>query len=214
MQLLVAAPVLVLFAAIIGGIWVGWYTPTEAAAVGALGALVIAIGYGMRGGRMAESFRETAASLGAIMLLLIGAQMYSRMLSRSGVIGELGRWIASVDLAPLLIVALFVVILLLMGAILDSTSILLIMVPVMVPVALLLEMDSIWFGIVMVIAIEIGVLTPPFGIIPYVMSTVLKPAVKVGDIFIGSAPFVACNLVLLVLVVAFPGLATWLPGQL
>ncbi|RLV55664.1 TRAP transporter large permease [Aeromicrobium phragmitis] len=212
-RIMATVPVLFLFAAVIGGIWLGWYTPTEASAIGALGALIIAVGYGMRKDRMIESFRETAASIGAIMLLLIAAQMYSKMLSRSGLIFELGGWLQSINLGPYVVIALFVVVLLLMGSILDSSSIVLIMVPVMVPVALMLELDPIWFGIVMIIAIEIGVLTPPFGMVPYVMSAVLKPRVSVGKIFIGASPFVFCNLLLLVLVVIFPELATWLPNQ-
>lgn len=207
-------PIAVLIIGVIGGIWLGWFTPTEAAAVGAFGALLIAGLYSMRREGLVNSFRETAISTGAIMLLLIAAQMYSRVLARSGLISDMTGWINDAGLPPLMLIVVFIGILILLGAILDSSSILLIMVPLMVPAIQLMGEDPIWFGVVMIIAIEVGLLTPPFGMVAFSMSAVLGDRVRVEDIFVGSIPFIAAMLLTLALVIGFPGLATWLPGLL
>lgn len=207
-------PILVLIGGVIGGIWLGVFTPTEAAAVGALGALLVAGIYRMRRDGLVNSFRETALSTGAIMLLLISAQMYSRMLARSGMINSLTSRLEEADLAPTVLILVFVVVLILLGAILDSSSILLIMVPLMVPAILVMGENPVWFGIVMIIAIEVGLLTPPFGMVAFSMSAVLGSRVRVEDIFVGSIPFIIAMLVTLALVIVFPPLTTWLPGML
>lgn len=207
-----AVPVGVLIAVVLGGIWAGWFTPTEAAGVGALGALVVAFIYGMRIRGLVNSFRETASSIGSIMLLLIGAQMFSRVLARSGMVTELTSWVTDSNFAPLFVVLLFILVLLVMGAILDSSSILLIMVPLMVPVVNTLGLDPIWFAIVVIVAVEIGLLTPPFGMSPFAMSAVLGDRATVSEIFIGTIPFVITMAVTLAILVAFPPLVTWLPN--
>lgn len=209
-----AIPIGMLIAVVLGGIWAGWFTPTEAAGVGAIGALLVAFGYGMRGRGVKNSFRETAVSIGSIMLLLIGAQMFARMLARSGMITELTSWISNSGFSAAMVVLLFILALLVMGAILDSSSILLIMVPVMAPVAQALALDPIWFAIVVIVAIEIGLLTPPFGMSPFAMSAVLGDRAKVSEIFVGTVPFVMTMVVTLGILVAFPSLVTWLPSLL
>jgi C4-dicarboxylate transporter, DctM subunit len=209
-----AGPIFGLVALVLGGIWGGYFTPTEAGAVGAMGALVLGGMVGMRGKGFIASFRETAAAAGSILLLLIAASMYSRMLAASGVVGRIGRTFAGWDVSELLIVLLFVVFLIILGAVLDSSSIILLTVPLMMPVITQMDINPLWFGIILIVAVEVGLLTPPFGMVPFTMSGVLGRSATVEDIFIGSFPFFIMMLVLIGLLIAFPGLVTWLPGLL
>lgn len=209
-----ALPVGVLVAGVIGGIWLGFFTPTESSAVGALGALVLSWIYGLRMEGLIRSFRETAATIGSLMLLLVGAQLYSRTLARSGVISTLNDSISSADPSPKLLLVIFVIVLVLLGAVLDSSSILFIMAPVMAPAVVAAGIDPILFGIIMIVSIEVGMLTPPFGIVVFSMSATLGGSVGVEDIFSGVVPFIVAMILLLALMIAFPPIATWLPSIL
>ncbi len=207
-------PIAALVVLVIGGIWGGLFSPTEASAVGAIGALAIAPFMGMNWSRFFLSFKQTAVSAGAILFLLIAAQAYSRMLASSGLVARVGRYINGLEVSELVIIGLFVVILVVMGAVLDSSSIILLAVPLMFPSIQLLGVDPVYFGIVLIVAVEMGLLTPPFGMIPFAMSAVLGREVEVEDIFVGSLPFLLIMVVFLVILIAFPALSTWLPGFL
>ncbi len=207
-------PIAALVVLVIGGIWGGLFSPTEASAVGAVGALAIAPFMGMNWSRFFLSFKQTAVSAGAILFLLIAAQAYSRMLASSGLVARVGGYINGLEVSELVIIVLFVLILVVMGAVLDSSSIILLAVPLMFPSIQLLGVDPIYFGIVLIVAVEMGLLTPPFGMIPFAMSAVLGREVEVEDIFVGSLPFLAIMVVFLAILIAFPALSTWLPGFL
>lgn len=209
--LLRAGPIGLLFLLVIGGIWGGWFTPTEAGAAGAFGAMLIALATGMRWTGFVDSFREAAMAAGAILSLLIAAQLYSRMLALSGIVRRLGDVIASWALPATVIVLLFVVMCLALGAILDSSSIILLAVPLFFPVITVLGVDPLWFGIVIVVAVEVGLITPPFGMIPFAMAGVLGREASVEDVFRSSVPFVLTLLVFIGLLIAFPPIITWLP---
>ncbi|WCE66255.1 TRAP transporter large permease subunit [Sulfitobacter faviae] len=147
----------------------------------------------------------------SVCFLIIAAQMYSRMLSFSGLPSSFGTLVAQADLGFLALIMLYCLVVVLFGMILDSSSIMLILVPLMLPILQPMGVDLIWFGIVTVIAIEIGLLTPPFGISVYVIkSTLNDPSIKLADIFIGAAPFAIMMLVCLAVVIAFPALTTFL----
>ena len=203
-------PLVLLILLTLGGIYGGIFTPIEAGAVGALGATLI--GLAKRRLSLAGFWRvltETGLVTASICFLLIAAQMYSRMLALSGVPAGFGGWVATAELAPVAIVLAYVALVSALGASLDSSSIMLILVPLMLPVAQGLGRDLVWVGIVTVIAVEIGLLTPPFGISVFVVkSTLAAEAPPLGDIFAGAAPFALAMLVALGLVLAFPWLAT------
>lgn len=207
-----AGPGGLLFVLIIGGIWGGVFTPTEAGAAGAFGALVIGMLTGMRWDGFIRSLRETALSAGAILLLLVAAQMYARMLSLSGLVSALGDTILGWALPATLLVALMALVCLLLGAVLDSTSILLLLVPLFFPITQQLGVDPIWFGIIVIVAVEVGLITPPFGMVAFAMAGVLGRDVGVEKIFRAALPFVAVMLLFLVVLFLFPALATWLPS--
>ena len=210
------APIAVLIFVVLGGIYAGVFTPVEAGAMGAIGALFL--GFVMRRltfARLWNVLVETGLVTATVCFLIIAAQMYSRMLALSGVPAGLGGLAANADLGLWGVMLIYVAILVFLGMILDSSSIMLIMVPLMLPVIIPMQVDLIWFGIVTVLAVEIGLLTPPFGISVYVIKATLDdPDISLADIFRGAAPFALIMLAVLALVLIFPSIATGLiPGH-
>ena len=202
-------PIAALVALVLGGLYSGFFTPTEAGGVGAFGAFVIAILRGKLGdGNLWRVLTETGAVSVGILILLVAAGFYSRMLSVAGVPAAISDLVRDAGLGPYGFLLLYVGILLLLGMILDSSSILLIMTPVAVPIATALNFDLIHFGIITVIAVEVGLLTPPFGISVFtVKSTLNDPNVSVESIFAGAMPYVAVMLIVLLLIAIFPSMA-------
>jgi len=206
------SPLVVLVLLVLGGIYGGFFTPTEAGAVGALGALVIAlIKRRLDRTTMWKVLVETGHITASILLLIVAATMYSRMLAMSGLPNELGEWIAQADMGLYSILAIYVVLLILMGTILDTTSIILIMVPLFLPIMDPYNINLIWFGIVTIVGAEIGLLTPPLGIACYVIKTTLPDDdIELFDIFAGAFPFAVIMLIVLILLIAFPTLSLML----
>lgn len=203
-------PLVALIGLVLGGIYGGFFTPIEAGAIGCSGAIIIGL---MRRALSLADFWEVLTDTGlvtaAISFLIIAAQMYSRMLALSGVPAGFGNFVATAEIGYWGVIFAYVLLVILMGTILDSSSIMLILVPLMLPVLDLMQVDLIWFGIVTIIAVEIGLLTPPFGISVFVIKSSLDdPTITLGDIFMGAAPFAVMMLVVLGLVLAFPQLAT------
>lgn len=203
-------PLALLIGLVLGGLYTGFFTPIEAGAVGCLGAIVI--GLARRSLTLKdfwEVLNDTGLVTASICFLIIAAQMYSRMLALSGVPAEFGSFVATADIGYWGVILAYVGLVIVMGTILDSSSIMLILVPLMLPVLATMQVDLIWFGIITIIAVEIGLLTPPFGISVFVIKSALDdPNITLGDIFRGAAPFALLMLVLLALVLAFPQLAT------
>ena len=199
-------PIAALVALVLGGLYSGFFTPTEAGGVGAFGAFVIAIlRRKLGGGNLWRVLTETGAVSVGILILLVAAGFYSRMLSVAGVPVAISDLVQDSGFGPWGFLLVYVLILLLLGMILDSSSILLIMTPVAVPIAADLGFNLIQFGVLTVLAVEIGLLTPPFGISVFtVKSTLNDPKVSVESIFAGSMPFVGVMLLVLLLVAVFP----------
>jgi C4-dicarboxylate transporter DctM subunit len=209
-----AVPILLLVVLILGGLYTGFFTPTEAGAVGAAGALLIALArQQLDWPKFWRVLRETGLVSASILFLLIAASLYSRMLSMAGVPQAIGELVETLGLGPYGFLAVFVVIVLLMGMILDSTSILLIMVPIGAPIAQAMGFDLIHFGVMVIIAVEMGLLTPPFGISVFtVKATLGDPRVGVETIFAGALPYVLVMGAALVLIALVPAIATALTG--
>jgi tripartite ATP-independent transporter DctM subunit len=203
-------PIVVLIGTVLGGIYAGWFTATEAGAVGAALALAIAL---LRRKLTWRSFwgvlTETGHVTVAVSFLIICASIYTRMLAMSGTPQALVGWMAAMGFGVGIFLLLYIVLILLLGTVIDSSSIMLIVLPLMLPVAEQLGLNLIWFGIITVVAVEIGLLTPPFGLSVYVVKSTLGDTVpvKLGDIFIGAAPFTLTMLAVLGLLVAFPQLS-------
>lgn len=203
-------PILLLVFLILGGLYTGFFTPTEAGGVGAFGALLIALARRkLDRARLWQVLYQTGLVSVAILVLLIAAGYYSRMLSIAGIPNAISDLVRDGGLGPYGFLLIYVVIVLLMGMILDSTSILLIMVPIAAPIAMNMGFDLIHFGIITVIAVEIGLLTPPFGISVFTVHTALAdPRTKVEAIFMGTLPFVLVMALILLMIAVFPFLAT------
>jgi C4-dicarboxylate transporter DctM subunit len=205
-------PILCLIMVVLGGIYMGLYTPTEAGAAGAFVALIFALA------RKQLTFRklwnilvETGHITATLLFLIIAASMYSRMLGISGLPTELGKVIGDMDASLTQLLILYVVILIILGTIIDSVSIMLIAVPLFLVVLKPFDIDLVWFGVVTVIATEIGLLTPPLGLAVYVIkSTLVQKDISLADIFIGAAPFAVTMLLVLIMVMIFPEIPLFL----
>ena len=203
------SPLVLLVLLVLGGIYGGIFTPTEAGAVGALGALVIALLKRRLDRRtLWQALVETGQIVASILMLIVAATMYSRMLAISGLPNELGAWLAHLNIGLYGILAIYMIILVLLGTILDTTSIILIMVPLFLPVLAPFNVNLIWFGIITVVGAEIGLLTPPLGISCYVIkATLADDRISLYDIFAGALPFAVIMLIVLILLILFPSLS-------
>ena len=205
--------VIMLIVGVLGGIWFGFFTPTEGAGVGAAAALLLAIIKGMRAREIFDVVLTVGRTSAPLLLLLVMAQLYSRVLSMTGVTGAAKALFLESGLDPWQIIAIMVVVWFLLGCIIDSISIILLTVPVFAPIAVALGYDPLAFAILGILAIEAGLLTPPFGILVFTVKAALpQENVSPGEIFAGSVPYWICLLVVIVIIAAYPQLATWLPN--
>ena len=205
------APLVILIIVVLGGIYGGFFTPIEAGAIGSFGAVLIGLIKRRLSSNALGVLVETGYITAAISFLIIAAQMYARMLALSGMPSEFGSFVVSSEFSIMSMILLYILLVILMGTILDSGSIMLILVPLMYPILVSLNIDLIWFGIVTVIAVEVGLLTPPLGISVFVIKSSLDDkSITLGDIFVGAFPFAIMMVAVLFLVVAFPQLTTFL----
>lgn len=207
-----SVPILTLMALVLGGLYGGFFNPTEAGAAGAFGALVIAaLRRSLGGSVLWRLMVETGQITVSILFLIMAATFFSRMLALSGVPRELAQFFLTGPLGPYGFLLAYLVLILALGCLIDSISIMLILLPVALPVAAAAGFDMIWFGVLTVVAVEIGLLTPPFGLSVYTIKSAMDdPDLTVGEIFRGALPFVAAMLLTLAILVAFPPIATWL----
>jgi tripartite ATP-independent transporter DctM subunit len=202
-------PIAALVVIVLGGIYSGFFTPTEAGAAGAAAAIVVAI---LKGSLTWRKFWRVLVDTGlvsvSILLLIVAASMYSRMLTLSTIPQQTTMMFAELGLGLMGFMLLYLVLVVIMGMILDSTSIMLILLPLCLPIVTELGGDLIWFGIVTVIAVEIGLLTPPFGLTVYVVkSTIADRNTTLGDIFSGTFPFVVMMTIVTLLLTFVPALS-------
>lgn len=202
-------PTLLIIAVVLGGIYTGWLTPVEAGAAGAVVALIIA----MARGRMTlkgfwEALLETGHITASILFLITAASIYSRMLGLAGLPNELGDLLAESQVSFFWIMVLYVLLMLFLGTLLDTASIILIVVPLFLPLVEPMGLSLVWFGIITVVGAEIGLLTPPLGISCFVIKATLNDdRISLKDVFLGALPFAAVMLVVLILLIRYPALS-------
>ncbi|MGO2233792.1 C4-dicarboxylate ABC transporter permease [Marinomonas sp. UCMA 3892] len=197
------------FVFIIGGIYTGWFTPTEASAVGAGATLSIALVRGMRFAQFKEAVGETLIMSAMIFFMIIGAEIFGYFLSVSRISFALVEFVDSLHLGPYMVLFCVLILFMLLGCVMDSIAMLLLTVPVVYPLIEAAGFDPIWFGIVAVITVELGLITPPVGMNVFVIKSV-APHISIGDMYKGVMPFVISDLLRLALIVAFPVLAVGL----
>lgn len=205
---------IILILAVLGSIYGGVATPTEAAGIGAFGALVIAI---VRRSITLKSMVEAAwralTVVGFVMFLVVGAMFFSRYLTMTGMTQSLTIWMASLPVSPWVILGGMCVILIFLGCFLDSTAIILITTPLFLPIVTGFGFSPIWYGVILVMNIEIAFVTPPVGMNLYVVSNIARD-VPLTTILRGSIPFLLLAVLGIALVIAFPELALWLPSTM
>ena len=207
------ALVLALIAAVLGSIWLGFCTPTEGAGVGAVGALILALIKGITWREVWQVVLNVGRTSGPLLLLLFCAQLYSRVLSMTGFTETAKTFLLGTGLGPTGILIVMLAIWFVLGCLIDSISIILLTVPIFAPIAVTLGIDPLAFAIIGILAIETGLLTPPFGILVFtVKAAVPEPNVPLSEIFRGSIPYWLILFAVVVAIVVFPRIATYLPS--
>jgi len=201
-----------LFVFVIGGIYIGAFTPTEAAGMGAAGAIVIAaMRRVLNWNVLLEVTRETALTTAKLFMVVFGAMIFSNFVNRAGLPDGLINIVNSFDVSPLGVIFIILIIYLILGCVFESLSMILLTVPIFAPLVEGLGMDIVWFGILVVVATEISLITPPIGLNVFVLKGVLKD-VSVKTIFKGVTPFWIADIIRLILLVMVPSIALFLPS--
>ena len=205
-----------LFAVVLGGLYAGIFTSTEAAAVGAGMAFAFALVRQRRSGRrwVLETLGETAASTAQIYLLVIGAVMFSSYIGVTQIADAIVLWLKSFYIAPIAVVMMVLLIYMLLGTFMDSITMMLVTIPMVIPLMKDLGYDLVWWGIMMVMKCEIAMIIPPLGLNVFVIKAIAGPSVPVRTIYAGVLPFVGADLIRLVVLAAFPIITLWLPATM
>ncbi|MEM9435050.1 MAG: TRAP transporter large permease [Pseudomonadota bacterium] len=207
-------PILILFGLIVGSIYRGWATPTEAAAVGVAGALLIALGFGgVSWAMLRESLLGTIKITAMIMLIIIGASFLNFTLSSAGLGRELKTFMEGLGLGPLGFILVVVVLYIVLGFFIETLSLMVVTIPIIVPMVLAQGYDVIWFGILMIVLIEMALITPPVGLNLYVVQGARKSG-SLNEVMLGALPYVLVMLVMAFALIAIPDIALWLPNAL
>lgn len=206
-------PLLLLFVLIVGSILFGLATPTESAALGAIGAFIAAAAYRcLTRESIRKAMMETAKVTVMAFFIIAASITFSQVLTFSGAVDGLLEVIQAMGLGPYAVLAVMLVVLLILGAFVDPLSMLLLTLPFFIPMAKVAGFDLVWFGLLMLIVIEISLVTPPFGLLLFVMKGVAPPDVTIGQVILSVVPFIVLMLLVLLLIVAFPFFVTWLPS--
>jgi C4-dicarboxylate transporter DctM subunit len=207
--------IFVLFGVLAGGIYSGYFTATEAAGMSALTAFILmALTGQFKWSTVKTAFVDTLQVGGMTFLLLIGAVMFSLFLTVSGLPKAAAAMIVAAHLSPMVFVIMVCVMYFILGCFLPSLSMLLLTLPILYPVLLEMKINLIWFGIIVIKMVEVGGLTPPFGIGVYVVKGVVKDEIELTTIFKGIAWFIVMELVTLAILMAFPQISLWLPSHM
>jgi tripartite ATP-independent transporter DctM subunit len=208
------APIIIVIMAVIGSVFMGVATPSESAALGVIACYVLAALYGkLNWGMIRRSAQSTVQVTVMVFFIVVGSISFSRLLATTGAISTLVHFATTLTINPFFIIIATQLILLLLGCFMDPASIVMITAPLFFPLVKALNYDTLWFAVVSLLNIQLGLITPPFGLDVFTMKAIAPPDVTLGDVFRSSMPFLALGLVMMVLIMAFPPIATWLPGM-
>ncbi len=198
---------------VVGLIFLGVATPTEAAAVGCIGSFILVFAYGKL------SWKTTKTSIGTalrivvmVLMIIVGAKAFSQILAFSGASRGLIELFLSFPVPPILVVAAMCVVLLILGMFMGPVENMLITLPIFMPIVDALGFNTVWFGVIVLLNMEMGITTPPYGMTLFVMKGVAPPDTTIEDCYRAALPFLGCDLISLILIMAFPAIAIWLPG--
>lgn len=201
--------VILLFSIVMGSIYSGIATPTEAAAIGALLSAIMVLCRKNAIANVRTGLWDTGLATASLFFLVIGAGLFAIALNLSRLPDQMSVWIAEMDASPIMIMFMIIGIYLILGALVDGVSMILITMPIVFPIILELGYDPVWFGIIVVKAVELGCITPPVGLNVFVLKATV-PDLKIGEVFAGSTPFVIMELIIMGLLIAFPQIALFL----
>jgi tripartite ATP-independent transporter DctM subunit len=205
-------PLVLIFGMVVGAMTAGWATPTEAAALGAAATIGAAASYrALSFANLMKALTGTVAVSGTILFIIIGATTFSQVLSFSGATNGIVTMVAGQGLSADVVLLGMMAILLFLGCFVDQVSMMLITLPFFMPLVQQLGADPVWFGVLFLICMQLGLLTPPFGLLLFTMKGVAPPSIAMNDVFRAAMPYVWMGLGVLALVFCFPQLATWLP---
>jgi tripartite ATP-independent transporter DctM subunit len=208
-------PLVMIFVVVVLAMAAGWATPTEAAAIGAVATVVVAWIYrALTWSNLMKALMGTAAISGAILFIIVGATTFAQILTFSGATNGLVEAIQQAKLAPWMVLAAMLAILLVLGCFVDQVSMMLITLPFFMPLVATYGFDPVWFGVLFLFCMQLGLLTPPFGMLLFTMKSVAPREITMQQIWHAVTPYVVMGLLGLIAVVLLPGLATWLPKVL
>jgi tripartite ATP-independent transporter DctM subunit len=203
-----------LFLLVIGGLYFGVFSPTEAAGIGAVGALALSILNGSFGREMlTKSLLDTVKTTAQIFTILIGAILFNNFLILASMPSIVSGWITGLPLGKLAILLVIIGMYFILGCLLDSLAMILLTIPIVFPIVTALGYDPVWFGIIIVMVVELGLITPPIGMNVFVIKGIARE-VPLYSIFRGVTPFIVAQIILIVVLIAFPGIALWLPSTM
>lgn len=208
-------PLMSIVVVVVGSILAGFATPTESAALGSVATMLAAAGYrSLSWKALRDALLGTARTSALILIIISGSITFSQILSFSGASREMIALVTSFELDPMLLLAAMLLCALLLGTLMDQVSIMLITLPFFMPLVVQGGIDPIWFGVMMLVALEVGLITPPFGLLLFIMQSVAPKGVTMNHVLASITPYITLELVGLGLIFAFPAIALWLPGLL
>jgi tripartite ATP-independent transporter DctM subunit len=206
-------PLMSIFVIVVGAMIAGWATPTECAAIGAFATIVLALLYrALTLENLLRALRGTAGISGMILFIIVGATTFSQILSFSGASNGLAQMITNSGLPPLAIIAGMMLFLIFLGVFVEQVSMMMITLPIFMPIVQQMGVDLVWFGVMFLICMQLGLLMPPHGLLLMTMKGVAPPQVTMMHIFRAVTPFLLISIAVLILVFFVPAVANWLPG--
>jgi len=204
-------PLLGIFIVVVGSILAGWATPTESAALGSVASVIAAVAYRkFTIPKLVTALLETAKISVMILFIIAASVTFSQILAFSGATSGLLQMIETVGASPFAILLAMLAVLLFLGAFMDQVSMIMITLPFFIPLAQSLGLDLLWFGVLMLVVMEISFTTPPFGLLIYVMKGVAPPSISLRNVYAAALPFIVLELIVLGILIVFPQTATWL----
>jgi tripartite ATP-independent transporter DctM subunit len=205
---------LALFLFVIGGMYGGWFTVTEAASMGAVGALIIGIARGrLNGKQIMRSLVDSLRTTAAIFMVVIGAFLFGYFLTITQTTQKLIDFLVHLPIGAYGVLAVILLVYFVLGAIMDELAMILLTVPIVFPVMTTLGFDPVWFGVIIVMTVTLGLICPPVGMNVFVINSIARD-MSLGTIYRGVAPFIVTDIVRLVILCAFPAIALWLPKSM
>lgn len=207
------APMGLVVFSVIGLILLGWATPTESAAFGTISVVLLAALKGcLTREAIVRSLRGTLIVSVMMLMIILGSTTFSQILAFSGASAGMIRWSTGFEISPYLMLVAMILVLVLLGMFMDQLSIMMLTLPIFIPLVHALGFDPVWFGVIMLLALELSLATPPFGLLLFVMVGVAPPGTTVGQVAWAAAPFLLCSILLMVMLALEPQIALWLPG--